>query len=247
MPYGRYRRRRPSFRRTRGRTAYRPTAVRRTKVSYYRRKLRRYQPLFAARKGQFAKLVWQGTYDHNFASSPGFVDTVCRLNSLYDPQYALGGGTPTGLTALAAVWGQYKVCGAKVTCRFVNTGTLPARVGFYACDDSYTTPSTAALNQAQLMEMGNPNFVILPAAFGSSSTVTLRRFYRIKNIMGRSRYQDQNAVARVTADPYTQAHLHVVSLSDLASVAPGATSTTRVYITIKFYAKFMVNNSVALD
>lgn len=247
MVYARRRRKTP-FRSVRGRYRRRPTAYRK-KPSYWKRRLsrRKAKGAFATRRSQLAKLTWVGTYDHNFAAAPGFIDTIIRLNSVYDPQYAVGGGTPTGLAQLATMWGQYKVNAAKVTVKFVNNGSLPALVGMYTCDDSYSTPATAILNLNKLYEQDFPHKTIFPASYGQASIATFSRFYRIKRICDPTRVQDQNLCSGIATNPSTQAHLHVVSLGDTGAAIPGGTSTTRVYITVRYYSKFMLTQMPIVD
>lgn len=53
-----------------------------------------------------------------------------RLNSIYDPRYASGGRTCVGQPALASLYGNYLVLGAKVQLSFCNPTQDGLRVGY---------------------------------------------------------------------------------------------------------------------
>lgn len=236
-------RRRTGFRSIRGRRRFRPTAYRAKRVSYWRGRRQRWvrkNGNFINRTSQLAKLKYAYGYDLD-ASGTVFADQVFNMNSLYDPQYALGGGQPSGLPELVPLWQRYKVSACKVTARWVNTGTQPVRVGFYACDDSYVTPNTSKLLASRLLEMSAVTKVILPSNFGDTNTATMSRFYRMKSIMGSFRMSDDNVSAALAANPQHLAHVHCVVLNDIPSDLAPNTSSARLYITLKFYAKFSVN------
>lgn len=55
----------------------------------------------------------------------------CRLNSIYDPDYAIiAGHQPLGYDQWASFYQNYRVYKAKVVCEFSNMGLTPVQVGF---------------------------------------------------------------------------------------------------------------------
>lgn len=248
MPYGRYRSRRPSFRRTRGRYTYRPTAYRRTKVSWWRRRRARYaykkSSNLLRRNYQYVKLTQSSLNDYDVSASPGNNKLAIQLNNLFSSG---AGGSPTGLSAMSVLFGRYKVCAAKVTVRAWNTGTAPIMVGLIDHDSSFTYPSTAKTVQQYLLENGKPHCVLLPASYGNGTTYTLRKFYKMKDIVGMAAYKDADFTALCSGGPTNIAYLDVAHVADEGSTIPGATHSVRYILTIKFYAKFFDNVVAAVD
>lgn len=248
MPYGRYRSRRPSFRRTRGRTAYRPTAYRRTKVSWWRRRRARYaykkSNNLLQRNYQYVKLTQSSLNDYDVSATPGYNNLAIQLNNI---QSSGVGGTPTGHSLMSTMFGRYKVCAAKVVVRAWNTGTAPIMIGLQAHDSSKTLPSTAKTVQQALLEQSLLHAVLLPAEYGNGTTFTLRKFYRMKDIVGLNAYKDADFTALCSGGPTNIAYLKVWHVSDEGQTVPGATHSVRYLCTIKFYVKYFDNVVAAVD
>lgn len=80
------------------------------------------------------RLITTLSYNDNIPlvkSSTGFQVWNCRLNSIYDPDYAIiAGHQPLGYDQWANFYQNYRVYKAKVICEFTNVGNYPVRVGF---------------------------------------------------------------------------------------------------------------------
>lgn len=91
-------------------------------------------------------------YSDSFALAPS-AGTITPyntfvVNSIWDPQDALGGGQPTYYDQFAAIYKRYRVAGAKMTCTFAysqnsTNGIGPALVGMQSSDLA-TLPTTDA-------------------------------------------------------------------------------------------------------
>jgi len=60
---------------------------------------------------------------YKFTDATGFYDWVIRANSLYDPDFALGGESATGLDAISGIYKHYKVVGCSIEVTGVNNDT----------------------------------------------------------------------------------------------------------------------------
>lgn len=124
---------------------------------------------------------------------------VFSLNSLYDPNTAVGGGQPTYFDQLATVYSRYVVNGAKITATFSRGTTTGANIGPYLCgiqcSDLTSLPTT---NVSALMSVPNTVSRLVSQEDGSTSIV---QTYSKKNT-----YPDftDNVQARINANPLIQ-------------------------------------------
>lgn len=246
MPYGR--KRRYGFRKSRGRYAYRPTAYRPKKVSWWRRRrsrwARKYPSNVFLHQRQLMKLTWSDNYALD-ASATGYTANVFRLNSLYDPQYSVGGGTPTGLAQATTLWARYKVMAAKVTCSFRATSTNDLLCGMTARSDQWTPPADPRAAQQTILELNSSHVTAPGQVTGNANYRTIKRFYRMKNILGRDYYDSENATALCNANPASAALLYVFTSSPNGSIVAASSSWLQIRIT--FYCKFFQNKVQVTD
>jgi hypothetical protein len=118
MPFFHSRKRAYAYARRWARTGRRP-AFRRHRRSFRRHTRRKMwkTPYSDFRNTKFtyhyAKLIASG-------AGPTFALEQLRANSIYDPEYAVGGGQPAGYNEAARLWTYYDVRACKVTCKFIN-------------------------------------------------------------------------------------------------------------------------------
>lgn len=242
MPYGRYRRyRRASFRRTRGRYAYRPTSARPKKVSWWKRRRARAALKWLnpnTSKSLLVKLAFADTYTLDCGAT-ALATRDFRLNSLYDPDATGIGGSPSAMTQYAQLYRSYKVVAAKVNLQIWNTGSIPALFGFSGQNDEYTFPSTGRGLQQLFMEMKSGRYTLLnPSTYGDRVSANMTYFTRMRPLLG-ERY-GPDACATIGGNPSKVAHLYVACIAPDGS-AVGA--KVAVIVRIQFYVKFFNQNS----
>lgn len=80
------------------------------------------------------RLVTRLSYNDNIPlvkNTLGYQVWNCRLNSIYDPDYAIiAGHQPLGYDQWNSFYQNYRVYKAKVICEFTNLGLTPVQVGF---------------------------------------------------------------------------------------------------------------------
>jgi hypothetical protein len=139
------------------------------------------------------------------------VANVWRWNSVYDPDFTGAGTTACGYNQLSALYGRYRVLGAKCTCTFVNT--------------SNTTPLTVFM-------VVNPVTTV-----GVNITAILQQRYVWSRAIGT--YTGSAAVTHTVAGPvgrfYGVPEHQVRDEDDFAAVA-GGNPNNGVYIHIGAYA-----------
>jgi hypothetical protein len=105
--------------------------------------------------------------------------TVWRTNSLFDPQYALGGGQPAYFDQLKLIYNRYKVNGSKITASFSRGTTAAANVGPYLCGITIgPSPALPSTNPGVLMS--SPNTISRLVSI-DDGTVNLVQTYSAKN------------------------------------------------------------------
>lgn len=241
-------RRRTGFRSVRGRYRYRPTSYRTKKVSWWRRRRTRYaykkSRNLLQRNYQYVKLTQSSQNDYDVSATPGYNNLSVQLNNINSSGV---GGTPTGHSLMSTMFGRYKVCAAKVIVRAWNTGTAPILIGLQTHDSSKTLPSTAKTVQQALLEQSLPHCTLLPQGYSSANAFTLRKFYRMKDIVGLNAYKDADFTALCSGGPTNIAYLKVWHVSDEGQTIPGATHSVRYLLTVKFYVKYFDNVVAAVD
>lgn len=97
-------------------------------------------------------------------SSDGTGYLVLRGNSIFDPEFILGGGTPRGFTQISALYGEYQVVGCTIEARFQNQGTTTRPYGFIAIRNT----GTAILTTKDVLEGPDRVYTKVPMAKAAS-------------------------------------------------------------------------------
>jgi len=122
-------------------------------------------------------------YAESFILDPS-VSTPCPfqvylINSVFDPNWAIGGGQPTYFDQLATVYDRYIVNGAKISATFSRSTATAAGIGPYLCgiqmSDQATLPSTSP---SQLMS--SPNTIARLVSQEDGSTTVTQTYSRAK-------------------------------------------------------------------
>lgn len=174
-----------------------PTPYRRYKKRVFKKKKRYYKKrslapptasgqLIGYPRQQVAKLRYIETFNINSPLGV-FTSHTFRANSIFDPNYAVGGTTPTGYTLWNSLYKQYIVLGSKITCKFAfhNNDGLPTQIGVYVDD----TPAISTTNTDILERTGRCRVLLLtPYVNGGQTNRTItgsfsaKKFFNVKDI-----------------------------------------------------------------
>lgn len=225
MPGRRYRKRRPMKRGTR--RYARKKYMRRGRKSQYEPRLTRFTTGFPDRL--IARLTYEDVYS---MTSPTY--HTWRMNSLYDPDYGIGGHQPRGFDQYALIYSKYRVFGFKAVIRVNNTDSTGAQIVGLIADNNPTTYTTDYLSE-------NPRARIINVGEAQSGDSNRTIYYKAKipHVCGLTsrQYKDNDTVAAaVTADPTQCAYLTMVTQS--LNTYGGATAAMQVRVVMTFYAEF---------
>lgn len=149
-----------------------------------------------------------------------------RLNSLYDPEFKLGGGQPMGFDQWAALYNRYVVYGGKITLEFMSESTLPFEV-FVGPDNDSTAPTTSN----QFAELPLYKNKVVNSAWAPATKIS--NTCMVKVLEGFPIGSEQDYGAAIAANPNIQKFWQVALIQ--GSVAAGFTVNMRV--TIEYYSK----------
>lgn len=176
------------------------------------------------------------SYSQSFLLTPSAVNIMpthrFRLNSVYDPDYETGGLQPYWFDQLAAVYGRYKVVGAKITAKFCYTsqatspvGVGPTIVGIQTSDST----ATSTTDGGTIMSTSNTNWGILSTNYDTVTTVAT---YSPKQAFGD---EITDAITADTGGNPTRNWLAHVFITPQGVLA---TNAVNVFVTIEYRVKF---------
>lgn len=197
-------------------------------------------------RGPFPKVYYTKlTYSiSQLISGIGLNGANFRLNSLFDPVSAVGGGQPRyfdtlcGASGGTAPYNRYTVFGCKVSAKVFTTGPNQALVGCTAIPIGSSPPSSA---EEAIERAGETRYVSLSGSTGGSSNKTFSKFYRIKDLDG---VKDVKDVSGLSAN-YNANPIRDIQCSVWAQNPDGATTTAvTAMITLTYYVMFAAKNDV---
>lgn len=236
-------------------TPYKPKKSKTYKAKYPKTV---YLPLFAA-NGAIGptrirtRLRYAGLYTSTTSSGSSSSPVVFRMNSIYDPEVAIGGGQPYGMDQIVNMgYNKYIVRGYKLEVWPASRGPIGGAVGSHAV--SFQTVGTGgALNvsYASAMMRGFKHKTIQYQVNGTGANGCdtpqggfkdgyIKKFWRIKDVIGRPQ-DDVEDSAVINADPS-----QVCLVSVCADVNPVSASIAFVfYAKMTYYVDFFNAVSVA--
>lgn len=105
------------------------------------------------------RLVYTDSVLLTWTSLGGIGTKTYRLNSLYDPDYSIGGQQPYMFDQLAAVYGRYLVKGAKITVTFTDSYNASGGNGPYICGVHTTADPTPGTSAEVIMSQNDSSWV----------------------------------------------------------------------------------------
>ena len=180
------------------------------------------------------------THIFTTTATAGSTDTIIRANSVYDPEFAAGGGQPTGFDELAALYSRYLVNAAKVKVTLVNYSATAAKLVVSPSPDSSSFSSIlAAATQPYAKQ------VIVGGSSGASMrSVSLYMTTKAaRGLNGNSPIADDELEATTTANPTKQWFFHVVH----GHLDGTSASNQEIQCEITYYVDFFKRHQITLS
>lgn len=178
-------------------------------------------------------IVWLKYCDQWNAPGTIVSDRQWRLNSIFDPDFALGGHQPLGRDQYAAFYNRYRVLRVKMELHVSGDATVAGGQTPWLCTvvpDNSASPYTTSQLAAE-QSHASQHSVHQGSGNGGMKIV---RFFDLAKITGVSNkeYADDRFQALFTADPSEVINLHVVT-SNISGGAP-AISTVQHTILLSY-------------
>lgn len=158
---------------------------------------------------------------------------VVRLNSLFDPDFGVGGHQPYGYDQLTGIYAKYKVNAVDIDLRIFNPGGSSAVVAY--CVNSYDNPQVlTGFTIATVTERPNVETFPMP---GFDQVVHIKRHFHMADVQGVSR-ADYKAdltqfVANIGANPLQTPQLRIA----VGDINGNSNITVNIILTVTFYAE----------
>lgn len=228
MPLSRYRGTRRSNVLRRRRYKRKATVTR--KRNYPRRIIR----AVGVPKQAYAKLRYMNFTEFNLAAGAANY-TKFRLNSLFDPEVALGGGQPYYHDQWSALFARYRVYGCKVevtlSCSSSSTNLFHPTVVLLSFADStplWSNQITASCSKRAIRRQ------LIPG----QQVVTLKKYYDLAAVAGVSKWEYNNVEvfqALCTADPARTIQCEINFENNDGTATLTVTQTTRLTYYVKYF------------
>lgn len=187
-------------------------------------------------QSQMMKLRFVLTPINVNASTSTFVSTQYRLNSPYDPTYAIGGGQPKWYDEMALMYKNYIVYGCKVTLRG-STDTANLSTAIVAM---WLTDSPISTTIADGLSKGDTTYRLID---NDKSMFSMSRYYSMPRTLGMSRNQYNNSSqtwSTTNANPALQKLVNI----GVASWNGASTCAVSYAIDMTYYVKFYNRQNV---
>ncbi len=232
MPF----RKRPMTRR-RPRVATRGRNARRT----FRRKVVKYhsRPTYSIVRGrnfsdkQFVRLRYSDTL--LLTSTGGLSGFTYRGNSMFDPQFTVGGHQPHGFDQWSTMYDKYLVYG--LGCSIVFTAIALSQA---TCYTQWSDVSTLTANINNLKERSFVKRAFTSSANGGNSISRIKDYMSIKKVLGLTTLNESNRdyTALISADPVDQCFLNIfIHSTDLSTTSEVAVSVDLTYYAVMYDRK----------
>lgn len=183
----------------------------------------------------YVKLKYYATV--NFTTGSGIIikDYLFRGNSLFDPDYQLGGTQPLGYDQWSAFYNRYMVFGSKIRVQFINLSSLdPLYTSVVPIGDAAAlTPYNDAISELPYVRTS-----ILSNGSGSKTVGFLNSYMRTKKIFGISGSIDPEEYGATTGTGPNQEWYWAIRAYSI----PGNPLTATAFVTLTYYVRFFDRN-----
>lgn len=168
------------------------------------------------------------------ATTGGWAQSAWRLNSIYDPDYAVGGHQPYMFDVYSGLYSRYRVFKAVVEHDICNQEDDAARVGQrIAPDDPTVTTDFSAFEAPR-------TFSKIVGGIAGQNRCKLRRVVYVPRALGMTPTQfrgSTNTDAPVTANPNTQLYDTIFAQSVDGFTVPNLSVATTITFYVEFYQR----------
>lgn len=172
------------------------------------------------------------SYNHQVTTGVAPVSILFRGNSIFDPQFAVGGHQPLGFDQWSTFYDKYVVTGSTMYAIVANaSNTDNIKAALIPKDEStvVTTWNTIAERSYSMTKVLSPND-------SGKSVGHFRKYMSTKKILGLKHVntQDDDYTAAVSADPAKEWfwHVYVQALNDVSAIS------VNVQFVVTYYVKF---------
>lgn len=184
------------------------------------------------------KLKYMDYFNLATGGAAAFQTTSFRANGAYDPVAGVGGGSCSGFSQLAAIYGKYKVIGSRIRIMAYNTCASPIIISIFARGSSGSAPGSPTEVQQKSFEFGRDvrAKTLVPYGSGTGYPRCSLSFYRTtKSIEGNQSVTDEDYSATTGTNPLKGTYWDV----NLCSLDGAAFNTTaNAVIQITYYIRF---------
>lgn len=184
------------------------------------------------------KLKYSYCTDFTIASGPQPNYVAFRANSVFDPEAAIGGGTPTGFVQWSSFYSLYTVVGSSAKMRLIDRDTETTATGTYnglmgiAVKD--TSIPIAPWTQSQLITDSDSNYCASSSYTPNQRVIknfNAGRYFGIKDIL------DDDALAGQTgstlgSNPSQQAYF--ICWANLGTTGSSAAQVTQMEVLLEY-------------
>lgn len=177
-------------------------------------------------------------------TSVAYTEPLYRMNSVYDPVYAMGGGQPMYHDELSQLYDNYCVYGSKITATFINrsatTETAFVRAGIYPLVNSGT-----AVTPDEAIERDNCIYAYVGPNTGDQGCVTMSTYADVYKVYGRERDERDDALftASTSASPVNTCFWHVFAGTIDESTALNMYVNIELIYYVKYFSRAQVLQS----
>jgi len=169
------------------------------------------------------------------SATAGFLNYIYRANSIYDPQFTVGGATVQGLQEWSAFYSKYRVHASSIQITVDNS--VIGTGCYYALVPSpdATLPILSGPSEFDLLPRAKSGFV--SGSTGGIAVNRMKHFITTAASAGvrRSHVKDEDDFAALTnANPAFPVYWHVL----LASTSSGINTAFVLNVKIKYYVEF---------
>jgi len=150
----------------------------------------------------------------NTTAAPGFYDWIFRGNSVYDPDYTLGGNSAWGFDQVMTIWNFYKVLASKITVTITDKDAAnPMHCCIIPMDSPVAWSAASALGAPS-----HPDAKTMILSINNGSK-RLSHYATTANITGVKDIDDAGYQANSATDPAHAWYWHVIMWNDSSAQA----------------------------
>lgn len=198
----------------------------------------------------FTKLKWNYIYSFNTSY---FEDKYIRMNSVFDPDPTVVGGSPTSVmyhNELSTLYDYYTVYASKINVTFImRTNTTEAsfqKVGIYPLHESTVVPNATTLSLVQATTRDNCVYAQLGPNTGDQGIISMQSYAKVASVLGIKKGAlgiDDTLQSFVANTPSQECYWHIFAGSLDGSTTSNVYADIEITYYVKYHKKGQIDNS----